>query len=157
MERVNKILHDKEYRLYLNKIENCEKNRCFCKHNIEHFLDVARICYIKCLEENLDYSKEVIYATSLLHDIGRWLEYEQEIPHEKASVILSKKILKKAGFNQEEQRIVLNTIESHRGNFKTKFEEIFYNSDKLSRGCFSCKVQEECKWNKKNKNLDILY
>ena len=157
MNRVNKILHDEEYKIYLNRIEIYEKNRAFCRHNMEHFLDVARICYIKCLEENLNYSKDLVYATALLHDIGRWIEYEDGVCHEKASVVLSEKILKRAGFNKEEQKIILNAIASHRGEFKTKFEELFYNSDKLSRGCFLCKVEEECNWDKKKKNLDILY
>ena len=82
MERVNKILYNEKYKELLNKLNKLEKERVFCKHNMEHFLDLARIAYIKVLEEGLNYNKEVIYAIALLHDIGRVFEYENGIPHD---------------------------------------------------------------------------
>ena len=51
MERVNKILQDKQYQKCYKKIAKYEKKREFCRHNMVHFLDVARIAYIYVLEE----------------------------------------------------------------------------------------------------------
>ncbi|MGI6684337.1 MAG: HD domain-containing protein [Bacillota bacterium] len=64
--------------------EQQEINREFCCHQMQHALDVARIYYILFLEKyqdgissdlknmSVDQTKELIYATALLHDIGRW-------------------------------------------------------------------------------------
>ena len=88
MERINKILNNSKYKDYLNRNSFCEKDRVFCKHNLEHFLDVSRIAYIMVLEGNMNISKEIIYAIGLLHDIGRWVEYEGGEKHNKASFFL---------------------------------------------------------------------
>ena len=69
MDKVNEILNNKDYKVYLEELSELEKERVFCNHTIEHFLDVSRIAYIRVLEEGLKYSKEVIYAIGLLHDI----------------------------------------------------------------------------------------
>ena len=74
MDKINEIFLNDKYVKLLNELNELEENRVFCKHGIEHFLDVARIAYIKVLENKLSYSKEVIYAIALLHDIGRVLE-----------------------------------------------------------------------------------
>ena len=90
MNNVDIIINNPKYKEYLRKLEEFEKERIFCRHTLEHFLDVARISYIQVLENDMKYSKEVIYAIALLHDIGRVLEYEKGIPHHEGSVILSK-------------------------------------------------------------------
>ena len=79
LEKVNAILNNRTYKEYLNKLAQLEKDRIFCNHNMEHFLDMARIAYIMVLEEGLLYSKEIIYAIGLLHDIGRVKQYEEGI------------------------------------------------------------------------------
>ena len=71
MNRVDLILEHPKYQEYLDKIKQAEEKRIFCLHNMNHFLDVARIAYIMNLEEELGIAKEIIYATALLHDIGR--------------------------------------------------------------------------------------
>ncbi len=43
----------------------------YCRHGLEHLLDVARISYIQVLEDGLDYDENVLYAAALLHDIGK--------------------------------------------------------------------------------------
>lgn len=43
MERFNYILNDEKYIDYLKRNKKFEENRRFCRHNLEHFLDVARI------------------------------------------------------------------------------------------------------------------
>ena len=107
MNNIDIITSNPKYLEYVRKIEVFEKERIFCKHTIEHFLDVARISYIQVLENNMKYSKEVIYAIALLHDIGRVLEYEKGTPHHEGSVILSKEILESTNFSEEEKKGVL--------------------------------------------------
>jgi len=157
LKRVNEILENKYYRTCLKKLEIQETEREFCNHTIEHFLDVARIAYIMVLEENLNYSKEVIYSIALLHDIGRTLQYEEGIPHEKGSVEIGKEILKEINFNEEEKNIILAAVEDHREDSKKELSKIIYSSDKLSRNCFNCKAQRDCYWRQEDKNFNIKY
>ena len=44
------------------RLQELEKNRSFCRHQINHYLDVARIAYILNLEGQLGISRELIYA-----------------------------------------------------------------------------------------------
>lgn len=57
MERVNKLITDEEYIRLSESIELAERKRKFCRHGLTHSLDVARICYILNLEENLGIKK----------------------------------------------------------------------------------------------------
>lgn len=156
MERVNKIFNNDKYKAYLNKNSFYEKDRIFCKHNLEHFLDVSRIAYIMALEENIDVSKEIIYAIGLLHDIGRWVEYEGGEKHNEASYKLSLYILKECDFNENEIKIILSGILNHRNKEAKGLDKIIYLADKRSRSCFLCKAEKLCKWDKEKKNLNIF-
>ena len=71
MKKIQRIYEHKDYRYYLNEIKIMEVDRAYCKHDMAHFLDVARIAWIMCLENNLSYDKTWVYACGLLHDIGR--------------------------------------------------------------------------------------
>ena len=157
MDKVNEILNNKDYKIYFEELSELEKERVFCNHTIEHFLDVSRIAYIRVLEEGLKYSKEVIYAIGLLHDIGRVLEYKEEIPHHEGSVIIAKDILKETSFTKEEKDEILKGIENHRKDSGDELSRIIYESDKLSRNCFSCKAEKDCYWSKEKKNFKIKY
>lgn len=157
LSRVNKILNSGKYKEYLTKNSGYEISREFCKHDIDHFLDVARIAYIMCLEKKLNYSKEVIYAIATLHDIGRWMQYEKGIPHEEASAALAKELLDEVGFLEEEKNLILGGILSHRKCGTEELNSIIYKSDKLSRKCFSCSVEKNCNWSDEKKNFNILY
>lgn len=162
-ERVNLILRCDEYNEQLKKVYDFEKNRTFCNHTIEHFLDTARIMYIISLEENLQISKSLIYASALLHDIGRALQYEKNIPHNVASVNIAKKVLSECGFDDFEILQITNAIENHQNalieNEKNEnpLAYVLYKADKLSRLCFNCKVEKECYWDNSKKNFDIVY
>lgn len=90
MERVNGILKDPLYRTCLSKIALFERDRIFCGHDMAHFLDVARLAYIFNLEENLGIEKEEIYTAALLHDVGRFVQYEDGTPHQLAVFLLQK-------------------------------------------------------------------
>ena len=157
MENINKIINNNLYKESLENLKKYEEDRKFCNHTIEHFIDVARIAYILVLEENINVSKEVIYAIGLLHDIWRVKQYEEGINHDLASVEMSKEILKETTFNEEEIEIILNGIENHRSESDNKLEEIIYKADKLSRQCFNCEAEKECYWSKEKKNFTIKY
>lgn len=68
---------------------------------MNHFLDVARLMYIFSMERGYAFGKEEIYATALLHDIGKWQQYKAGVPHEIASAEVAKRILEETGFTKE--------------------------------------------------------
>lgn len=159
MDRIDKIINNEDFKEYLKKIKKLERERLYCKHGMKHFLDVARIAYILNLENNLVYTKEVIYATALLHDIGKWMQYEDKIPHELASAKLCEEILDKANFSNDEIRIIREAILKHRTK-QDKVEDLnslLYFADKISRACYSCKVNDTCNWDDNKKNHKLKY
>ena len=101
MNRINKIYNLPIYRRELVYIGEDEKDRIYCKHNIEHFLDVARIAYIINLEKKMNYDKDIIYAVALLHDIGRHREYQEGVNHHQASADIAKDILRQTGYTRK--------------------------------------------------------
>lgn len=167
MERVTEIVQNKRFQCYLKKIEEWEENRSFCKHDKKHFLDVARIAYILYLEEECKENissleqekvKEILYAAGLLHDIGRWQEYEEGIEHQIASAKLAEEILKETDFTEREIREVLTIIRAHRRDSimeEHSLSGLFYRADKQSRECYWCKAEGSCNWKKEKKNHRI--
>ena len=155
--RVNSIINNNTYKEAIVKLEEYEEKREFCKHDMEHFMNVSRIAYIMTLEEGLNYSKDVIYAIGLLHDIGRVKQYEDGTNHDIASVEMSVEILKGTDFTKDEIDVILNGIANHRKESDNKLEEIIYKADKLSRQCFRCEAENECYWSKEKKNFRITY
>ena len=160
MERVDNILQHKKYRKYLKRNKKAEKNRIFCKHDMVHFLDVARIGWILNLEKGLKIRKDVVYGAALLHDIGRHKQYENGIPHEKASAKLAPEILRECGYTEEEIAVMIEAISRHRDKTAPKEENltgILYLADKASRPCFACDAEKLCNWKKDKKNVGIKY
>lgn len=157
MNRFNSILNDKQYMYYLNRNKKSEKGRKFCKHNIKHFLDLARIAQVINLEENLGFEKEIIYTTAILHDIGKWLQYENGTPHEIASWEIAKGFLEKYQFTEEEIKLIKEGILGHRNKRSEGFSGLIYKADKSSRLCITCKAKEECNWSDEKKNLVVYY
>lgn len=155
MLNTNKLFDNKHYQDCLKRTKDHEKKRKFCKHNLSHFLDVARIATIKSRESHLDVSKDLIYTTALLHDIGRFLQYEEKIPHEVASYNLALEFLENLDFSIEEKTTILDAVLNHRNPEAKGFSLIFYESDKGSRSCFSCSQEKQCRWAKEKKNLTI--
>ncbi len=94
MKRVNAIWEHPVFQAYYKRLQELEADRIFCRHQLEHLLDTARIAYIQNLEEHLGLEKEWIYAASLLHDVGKCCQYEEGIPHEVASAQIAEKILR---------------------------------------------------------------
>ncbi|MGL5646770.1 MAG: HD domain-containing protein [Clostridium sp.] len=158
MKKVNEIFENEKYRKYLKELEILEKDRVFCKHDLEHFLNFSRIAYIRVLEEKINVSKEVIYGVGLLHDIGRVLEYKEGIDHNIGSIMLSKEILEETTYTEEEKNLIYKCIDSHRKeNDDDLLFKIIYESDKLSRECYKCMAEKECYWKKEKKNMNLKY
>ncbi len=160
MKTIEEIRHHPLYVEYYEKLKQAEKDRVFCCHQIEHLLDVARIAYITSMEQDLGIRKEVIYAAALLHDIGKYRQYVERIPHEKASAKIAEVILDelpKGAFSKEEKASILQAILGHRREREDMevLERLIYNSDKRSRKCFACEAVSECDWDHKQKNFTI--
>lgn len=159
MERINRILENGLYQEYLERNKQAEAQRRFCHHDMGHFLDVARIAMILNIGENYGQSKEMIYGAALLHDIGRWVQYADETPHEQASVKLAPQILLSCGFSEEEAEEILTAIINHRNadvRQDKSLSGLLYRADKLSRPCFACDMEKECNWKNNKKNLKLL-
>lgn len=160
MEKIDKILNHDLFLRNLALNNKAEADRCFCRHNMEHLLNVARIAWIINLEEDLGMDKELVYATALLHDIGRHLQYETGIPHEMASGEIAPGILKDCGFSEGERTTIVEAVLNHRNGKIAENKDLsglLYRADKASRACFACRAQENCNWSKDKKNLQIIY
>ena len=158
MIRVNQIWKHPIYQEQLQALQMMEADRKFCRHTPEHFLDVARLAYIRALEENYSVSKELIYCTALLHDIGRARQYEDGTPHDEAGAVIAEQILKELGFSPEEIQAIVSAIRGHRAETnQTILGQLIYRADKKSRNCFSCKAEPECYWSSAKKNMTIQY
>ena len=157
LSQTNRLLNLPEYQDYLHRIETHERDRRLCRHNLAHFLDVARIAAILADEEGLSLNRDLIYTTALLHDIGRFIQYENGTPHEQASHDLATGLLRHLDFSPEDQSVILDAILSHRTAGRRGFNAVFYQADKKSRACYGCAAQAECNWNDEKKNLEITY
>ena len=159
MERFQKIVCHETYKQTYEKLQELEKDREFCGHDMEHFLSVARISYLMVLEKNLDIPKDIINATAFLHDMGRADQYEKGISHDEAGAILAEEILKDCGYTAAERKIMVDTILKHRDveEKEDSFAAIFYRADKLSRDCIHCKARQECYWPQEKKNSRYIY
>ena len=161
MPRLNSVWNHALYQKYYKENEEIEKDRMFCCHQISHLLDVARIAYIKNLENDMGLKKELIYTAAILHDIGKALQYTQKIPHEIAGEEIAREILETLpennAFTQEEQDWILEAVRGHRRKCAGMTEAacLFYESDKRSRNCFACPVSEMCNWSEEEKNKEI--
>lgn len=156
LDRFNKILSHVEFKKRINWIENFEKDRIFCHHGLQHLIDTARIGYILVLEKGLNIPKDLIYATALLHDIGRYDEYNFGKSHTEVAQS-TVKILKDCGYSENEINQIVKAIQSHQEQ-PTKIKtlsDILYKADKLSRMCFDCNAQNECYWSDSKKNHEI--
>ncbi len=158
--RINEILKHDLFLKHLSENEKAEQDRIFCRHDMGHFLDVARIARIMNLEEGIGLSEEWIYAAALLHDLGRHVQYEDGTPHEKASAIIAPDILSDCGFEDWETGVIVEAIARHRDESVSEKADLcglLYRADKASRACFACKAEQECNWKANKKNLKICY
>ena len=162
MKRVMDVFSDPEFLSCLNETAELEKDRIFCRHDLTHLKDTARLAYIFSLERNYGLDKALVYTAALLHDCGRAEEYKTGEPHDIAGGRIARRILEKYDFSAAETEMIVSAIEGHRGTSgeepeetAARLAEVLYDADKLSRECFSCEASKDCNWSdvKKNKNL----
>ena len=115
MKRVDSILKDPVYVEYINHNMAAAKDDPFCKHDLAHSVDVARIAYILILEHQ-DLNFFIKYAgitgrklprnrirAGLLHDIGKWRSMRRGC-HAAYGARLARDLLTRAGFDEIEIR-----------------------------------------------------
>lgn len=148
LPRVNKLIDNPLYKKYLLKIAEAEKKRKYCKHDFDHGLAVARIAYAFLLEQGETCpEKEVIYTAALLHDIGRWVEYETGEDHAQASAALARPLLEESGFNPEEIKVIGRAIAEHSRHGSENLSVLGRSlalADNWARDCRSCQAKDNC-------------
>lgn len=159
METVEAVRSHPLYQEHLARLAELERGRAFCRHGIDHLLDTARIAWIFNLEYNLGVRKEVVYASALMHDIGKDEQYERGIPHEEASARIAHEILDDMGaaFDEAERDAIVTAIREHRRlpEGASLLGTMLYDADKASRTCFACPVREGCSWSSEKMNLSV--
>lgn len=159
MERIDAIVRDPLFQDSLARTKKFEQDREFCKHTLQHFVDVARITYILMLESGQlqqfiketrlsgpDAAKEAIYAAGILHDVARWREYESGVDHAPLGADMAGEILERNNFSPEEIRVITQAISEHREQRiqMSRLGEMLFRADNLSRACHECSAQERC-------------
>ena len=130
-DRIDRILKNEFFRLNVEKNGEAEAERCFCRHDMSHFLDVARIGMILNLKEQQGVEEELVYAAGLLHDIGKHLQYNEGTPHEQASAEIAPAILWECGFSEEDGY--------HRKSHSRPQRQVFCVREGIDRNTLPCR------------------
>ena len=160
MKRVQAVWEHPLYQQNLKDLTRLEADRVFCRHTPEHFLDVARLAYIFALERKLNCSRELIYCTALLHDIGRAEQYTTGTPHDEAGARIAETILSDLDFSSEEKESILSAIEEHRSSGKETSilsQLICARPTKNPEIVFSARQSHNATGLHKKKNMTIQY
>lgn len=159
MKRIELLLNDKQYGEYIKYNSDEENGIKYCRHGLQHHIDVARIAYILVLEHNdLNYfareaglndklaAKEIIYAAGLLHDIAKWKEIQDGVEHAAYGARLARDILPRAFFNAGEVDQICRAIYEHRNISRDMsfLGERLHRADNLSRICGQCEERSSC-------------
>jgi uncharacterized protein len=158
--RVNQILQHHLYEDYSIKNKLAEEKRIYCRHGSDHGLSVARIAYIYLLENWDDSSgensvlkadrgiaKEIVYAAGILHDIGRWVEYETKEDHAQAGARLAVPILRESGYEEQEIEVICQGILQHRldpAAAQSELGQALARADDWARDCHNCESKATC-------------
>jgi hypothetical protein len=136
-----------------------ERDRHFCRHDYRHMVLVAQFsCKIIKKTGGLDRfvytaglsglkaALEVIYAAGLLHDMGRWRQYDSGENHALAGAAMAGEVLKRAGFSERETALITRAIREHRKAFpgQSYLGRVLCLADDLSRPCGSCGSRLDC-------------
>ncbi len=161
MPRIDAIWHDAIYQRHLRRLAEFERERVYCRHNLTHLLDVARIMWMRCLEGRLDLGRELVYAAALLHDIGKDEQCETGIPHDVVGARVAREVLEalpaELSFSAAEVDEICAAIAGHRRlrEGAHPLERLLFEADKASRACYACAAAETCNWSDDKKNLAI--
>ncbi len=160
MDRINQILQHSLFKQYMEANEEREKNRIFCRHNMSHVMDVARIAYILNIEEEHYLSKELIYGAALLHDIGRHIQYDTGEKHADAGARLAPEILMDCGYDDKERAQIVSAIKNHSNKSMINdkdLDALIAKADVLSRVCYTCQASNICNWKADRKNKELQW
>lgn len=157
-----KVLEHATYQDRLAKLALMEEQRVFCKHDLEHSLEVARIALQVARGNDLQISEDVIKTTALLHDMGRVEQYEQGVSHVEASVAFAREILLLLDTDNTMIDVICDAIQNHsrRDLAKERFanafaistlKELISHADQFSRKCYMCRAYDACKWHPEEK------
>ena len=161
MPRIDYIYGHALFRRHMSDLMRLESDRVYCRHGMEHLLDVARIMWIRNLEDRMGFERDVVYAAALLHDIGKDEQYESGISHDVASESVAAAILggmpPELAFDEADVAQIKTAILGHRRLRPNSqpLERLLYAADKASRPCFACAVRATCTWGDDKKNLSI--
>lgn len=155
-ELINKILEDPEFISCIKELIELEKDRIFCIHGLEHLFNVARIMQLINVEENLNLDRDEIYASALLHDLGRVEQYKNGRDHSIVSPEIAERILSRVGFADESIENICDAIRGHNNVEINILGKLLKFADKRSRNCYLCPASSQCKWSDEKKNRGIL-
>lgn len=157
LEITNRIIRNKNYIVQLGTLRELEADREFCRHDMDHFLSVARITIHMCREMGVRADRDLVYSAALLHDIGRTQEITMGIPHDIAGQAMADCILSEVNCPEDMKAKIISLIASHRDITRAGDElgRIFCAADKKSRNCFDCEARALCNWPDDKKNLYI--
>lgn len=158
MNRMNQILKHPLFKQYMDANAAKETERIFCRHNLPHVLDVARIACILNLEEAYGLDKDLIYGAALLHDIGRHVQYETGEKHAFVSARLAPQILRGCGYSEEEVNTIISAIYTHSDKSiigDRNLNGLIARADQLSRPCYVCSAEQLCDWDEERKNKEL--
>lgn len=158
MSYLARLLALESYRQALRALEDQEADRIYCKHNLDHFLDVARVTMLVCADFDIPADKDVVYLAALMHDLGRLDKGQAD--HPVASAQLADQWLEAIDFPADRRPEVIRLIEGHgwRGPaVPSNLLEAFSLADSLSRPCYQCPATDSCHWPADRKNAYPRY
>ncbi len=158
MSAIERIRLHPEYRKRLSRLSELEADREFCCHGMAHLLDVARVAYILNLERGLGFSREIVYAAALLHDVGKGEQYETGAAHDVVGAEIARGILADTGdFSLEEQNAIVRAVREHRRPSleASALGALLCEADKASRACYECPAREGCSWSVEKMNAGV--
>ena len=91
-------------------------------------------------------AEEVICAAGLLHDIGRWRQYDNGEDHALAGAGMAGEVLERAGFSGHEIKVITRAIREHRREApgSSRLGRVLCLADDLSRPCKTCGARMDC-------------
>lgn len=113
------------------------------------------------------FTRDVIYATALLHDMGRVAQYETGEPHHAAGQRYARELLGElAGperFTAAETEAIVYAVGAHRscgagasaGPAAEALANLLRASDKAARACWACSARATCAWPLEKRNEGV--
>lgn len=150
------------YQEKLLQLEELERDRCFCRHDQEHFQKVEEIGLWLKRHNGLTWSEEGISLAAYLHDLGRVDEYTGKASHESASAIYAKQMLREIHVPRRERERICHAVANHGSRHDIgelwekketycSLQEILCFADQFSRPCYRCLQKAACKWKETEK------